>query len=114
MVSRHGNRAPNPEVWELCPGMKPQLDKFKELGIAKAGLTAMGMREMYGVGHFARRRYVEKYDLIPSIYNSDHVVFNAVSEPRTLQSASAMGLGLYPHGSDGSTAPLLTNLLLHY
>lgn len=111
-ASRHGTRAPNPVVETVCPGLRGLLRAFDRMGVAPAGVTGNGLREMYSVGAFARRRYVEEAGLLSRNWDPRQVFFNAADEPRTLQSASAMGQGMFrgPRGYSSMPEPVPVSL----
>jgi len=101
VVSRHGTRAPNPVVVKLCPADRANLALYAHLRITLAGLTGTGMGELYELGVFARQQYIERSypGFLSKFFNDQEVYFRAVGEDRTLQSAAAMGQGMYPAGS---------------
>ncbi|GAB5367424.1 hypothetical protein AAMO2058_001228900 [Amorphochlora amoebiformis] len=107
-ASRHGTRAPNPIVEDICPGLKPTLDRFKDIGIAPAGVTGNGLREMYSVGVYARERYIKEAGLLSKYFDPREIKFVAAEEDRTLQSAATMGQAMYagPRGFEGYREPI--------
>lgn len=91
IISRHGTRAPNPVVEQLCPNDKTNLQNYDTMYISLAGVTGNGMKELYILGNYTRQRYIieENKKFISQHYNSAQVYIQAVSEDRTIQSAYA-------------------------
>lgn len=107
-ASRHGTRAPNPVVNQICPGLNEMVQQFQDVGVAPAGVTGNGLREMYSVGVFARERYVKEAGLISRKWDPREIKFYGAAEPRTLQSGIAMGQGMFsgPKGFDLEPEPV--------
>lgn len=97
VISRHGTRAPNPEVLKLCPNDIDNLMRYNHLHIAPAGLTGNGMSQLFALGEYTRRKYIGGGHV--SKYYDGSVYVRAVAEERTVQSAVAWGHALYPSGS---------------
>ena len=98
-VSRHGSRAPNAIAGVACPLLLPALRWFGSLNISAGGLTATGMRELRRLGRLLRAAYIERNKFLPPFFDDAAVYVRAVGEDRTLQSAAAMGHGLFPPGT---------------
>ena len=66
-------------------------------------LTASGFRQHYLIGHELHQRYMKDHpdseQLLSPIYNSDEVYVRSTQVQRTIQSANAQLLGLYPLGT---------------
>ena len=101
IVSRHGTRAPNPVVDQICPSDRANLAKYGDLRLTLAGLTGTGQKELYALGVFTRQTYIERAypHFVSSFFNDEEVYFRAVGEDRTIQSAVCMGQGMYPEGT---------------
>lgn len=89
---RHGDRTP--EV------MMPKVDYQWKLG--KGQLTPLGMRQEYNLGSKLRHRYVEETHLLPQNYQPGTLYARSTSVERTLMSAQAFLMGLYPPGTGPS------------
>ena len=61
-------------------------------------LTAVGERQHCLLGHLRRSQYVENSGLLPLIYDPTSVYVRSTDARRTLMSAQAYLLGLYPTG----------------
>jgi lysosomal acid phosphatase len=93
-IVRHGDRAPQLDIpkashkWIEGPGQ----------------LTALGMRQTWQRGVFFREKYIRNYHLLPEHYQNGTMLVFSTDSDRTLVSAQAMLLGLYPSG----TGPFLS------
>lgn len=87
-VARHGARGPE-VVFNFTK--RPE-DNFKRA----FELDAKGERQHYLIGAEIRRRYIENEPLISSRFNNSEVFFRASNIKRTLESAEAQLIGLYP------------------
>jgi len=94
-VIRHGDRTPITEI--------PQDPHQWHEGLGQ--LTALGMLQEYHLGESLRKRYVEEKKLLPTHYEVQTVHIRSSDYDRTLMSAEALLLGLYPLG----TGPQLPN-----
>uniref|UniRef100_A0A6V3Q099 Acid phosphatase n=1 Tax=Lotharella globosa TaxID=91324 RepID=A0A6V3Q099_9EUKA len=94
-VSRHGSRAPDPVVTMVCPGLTSVVKKFSSIGVSPSGVTGNGLREMYSVGTFARERYILEAGFLSETWDPREIYMDAASEPRTIQSGSTMGQGMF-------------------
>jgi len=87
-LSRHGARMPqtNPSEKDF-----PWIKGFMEL-------TPAGMRQHYLFGTALRKRYIESasHKILGEEYNREEILIMAVNHTRTLASAHAQLLGLYP------------------
>lgn len=101
VISRHGTRAPNPVVADICPSDRANLARYGDLRLTLAGLTGTGQKELYALGVFTRQTYMERAypHFLSSFFNDEEVYFRAVGEDRTIQSAICMGQGMYPKGT---------------
>lgn len=92
---RHGARTPYIDIkipayqWPEGPGE----------------LLPLGMQQEYQLGLTKRKAYIEEYHLLPTSYQVNSMYVRATDYDRTLMSAEAFLLGLYPLGS----GPLLPN-----
>jgi len=87
-VIRHGARGPgtnNP--------LFPEIQwKFP------SELTPLGERQHYLLGRLRRKQYIEENKLLPEIFDPSLVYFRSSDVRRTIMSAQAYILGLYPYG----------------
>lgn len=67
--------------------------------IGSGELTAKGMQQEFQLGRRLRKIYVENYHLLPSRYHKDTLYVRSTDFDRTLMSAQAFLLGLYPLGT---------------
>jgi lysosomal acid phosphatase len=65
----------------------------------KGQLTAKGMRQEYNLGVQLRKRYIYDLHLLPNHYSSDTMYVSSTNYDRTLMSAQALLIGLYPLGT---------------
>lgn len=92
VITRHGARTTLSKIGSL-----------REEG--KASLTLFGEKQMYDVGVWLRDRYVIE-GLLGNTYNEESSRFETSHVERTIASANAMALGLFPPETR-STNPLL-------
>jgi lysosomal acid phosphatase len=85
-IIRHGDRSPIIDI-PKSPYAWPQ---------ALGELSQEGMRQEYQLGKMKRIQYVEKYHLLPENYLSTAMLVRSTDYNRTLMSAQAFLLGLYP------------------
>jgi len=98
---RHGDRTPRLAIpkdsYQWAEGM--------------GQLTAQGMYQEYQLGVSFRQKYVYEYHLLPEHYQNSTMLVFSTDSSRTLMSAQALLLGLYPLGSGpllpGSDKPAL-------
>lgn len=98
-LSRHGPRAPNVAVVDLCPAVFPsQSQILLSFGVAPALLTRKGMHMLAEVGAFLREEYVDKLGFLSGNFFKDAALtsFSAVDYERHLASIASIGQGLYP------------------
>jgi hypothetical protein len=96
VLARHGNRAPNPQILELCkPYAREVLPKF---GVAPAALSRVGMSENHESGEFLRARYGELLGEGPFTYDGK-VKFFSERADRNIVSTSVAAQGLFPLGT---------------
>lgn len=88
-VIRHGDRTPLNDI-PTAP------HKWSE-GMGQ--LTATGIQQEYQLGAKLRALYVEQYHLLPSNYASGTLYVRSTDMDRTLMSAQAVLMGLYPPGT---------------
>jgi hypothetical protein len=91
-ICRHGARAPEIDY------------PFEGFPNGKGMLTASGFRQHYLIGAQLKKQYVKENDqeqgkLLSPIYNSDEIYIRSTQYQRTIQSAEAQMLGLYPLGT---------------
>lgn len=90
---RHGDRTPLLVV-PKAPHTWPE---------GRGQLTAIGMQQEWQRGVEFRKKYVDQYHLLPARLQNDTIYVFSTDFDRTLMSAEAVLLGLYPLG----TGPLL-------
>lgn len=106
-VCRHGARGPEVDY---------PMEGFPN---GKGMLTASGFRQHYLIGHHLRKKYVkaDKNDnskLLSPQYEADEIYIRSTQYQRTIQSAEAQMLGLYPLGTGIEIKPeLVTNSMPH-
>jgi hypothetical protein len=66
-------------------------------------LTDIGVGQLQAFGSQLRATYVSNYGFLPSSYQEGTISIRATNIPRTMQSAQAMMLGLYPPSSSSSS-----------
>ena len=89
-VVRHGSRVPafigdakyhtSGLNWERSPN----------------SLTKLGEKQMNNLGISARTRYIEQEPLLSNDFNAEEFTIRAASDDRSVRSAYAFMLGLYP------------------
>eukprot|EP00300_Choanocystis_sp_HF-7_P037327 c5341_g1_i1.p1 GENE.c5341_g1_i1~~c5341_g1_i1.p1 ORF type:complete len:581 (+),score=54.48 c5341_g1_i1:40-1782(+) len=95
-VSRHGDRGPlytlpnDPVTWPEGP----------------AQLTGIGMRQHFELGARLRARFVDAFGLLPPVYNYTLSALRSTGVDRTIASANAQMMGLYPDGVGPADSPL--------
>jgi len=92
---RHGDRTPLYQIPALT----------HEWPEGKGQLTARGLAQEYQLGKKFRQKYVIKTRLLPRKYQKDTIYVRSTDFDRTLMSAQALLLGLYPLGSGPSLLP---------
>jgi len=103
VVARHGNRAPNPQVPQVCPKVMPLAEQF-HLPIhskQRAALSDVGVCENWEAGNFLREEYKQElYGSQDKMYKDDGSFF-AFSERmnRNVMSMEALLEGLWPEGT---------------
>lgn len=94
-IIRHGDRTPLhtipvlTHVWAEGPGQ----------------LTAKGLAQEHELGKRLRTKYVEQYGLLPQNYLNTSLYVRSTDTDRTLMSAQAVLMGLYPLGTGPSILP---------
>lgn len=94
-VIRHGDRTP---IIEL-----PAAPLTWREGLGQ--LTAKGMQQEFQLGRQWRQYYIDKEHLLPAVYDHRTLLVNSTNYDRTLMSAQALLMGLYPPG----TGPRIRN-----
>jgi hypothetical protein len=101
VLARHGNRAPNSQVVQLCPNAEPLWTQFREPVTARApaALSRLGMAENWESGRFLRERYVGS--LLPDapFYDDLSVFFFSERMDRNIVSTEAVVKGMFPDGT---------------
>lgn len=92
---RHGDRTPFKKI--------PNISYEWKQGLGQ--LTSKGMRQEYELGVKLRKKYVERYQLLPKGYQSEALYVRSTDFDRTLMSAQSLLLGLYPLGTGSTTLP---------
>ncbi len=92
---RHGDRAPMHDL--------PKDPHYWKEGLAE--LTPEGMLQEFKLGESKRKIYIEHYHLLPNHYQDDTLYVRSTDTNRTLMSAEAFLLGLYPLGTGSMTLP---------
>eukprot|EP00903_Cladosiphon_okamuranus_P009472 g9027.t1 len=100
-LTRHGSRAPNTVIDELCPNNKANRALYN---VPPGQLTENGMKQGLKLGSFLRETYVETTGFLPATLGSGSEPsfsskFMSDSAERCLQTAQAMGMGLFPNGT---------------
>lgn len=89
VITRHGSRAPfgnfqkNPYKWP----------------VPNEQLTPLGIQEEYELGQALRERYITNLQLMSDTYEDGTINALASYSDRTIQSAQALLIGLYPPGT---------------
>ena len=94
-VARHGARAPYLDYLEKSLGITIG-ENWEVMG---ADLTAVGERQSYLLGLKRRKVYIEELEFLPKEYNSEFLYVESSDKNRTIMSASAQLLGMYPLGT---------------
>eukprot|EP00013_Stygamoeba_regulata_P025199 CAMPEP_0177648382 /NCGR_PEP_ID=MMETSP0447-20121125/10797_1 /TAXON_ID=0 /ORGANISM="Stygamoeba regulata, Strain BSH-02190019" /LENGTH=545 /DNA_ID=CAMNT_0019151017 /DNA_START=99 /DNA_END=1736 /DNA_ORIENTATION=- len=95
VLTRHGDRTPV-RVFPNVTSQWPQ---------GWGQLTGLGMQEMYHLGQKIRSRYVDQCPVLSPTYSSREVHAQSTSKDRTLMSAQAFLLGLFPPGTGPDLPP---------
>lgn len=90
MFSRHGNRASDPVIQELCPNRKPLTDLYIKQQAYYGALTYNGIKALWDLGRFTNYQYVQS-GFISGTYNRVSSQVRAAQSDRTLISASSWG-----------------------
>jgi len=88
---RHGDRTPYAEI-------KSTKITYKWLQ-GTGELTPLGMHQEFMLGSELRARYVEKFKLLPPVYQNNTVYALSTDFNRTITSAVCLLAGLYPPGT---------------
>jgi acid phosphatase len=91
---RHGDRTP---IWTIPNSPHTWPEGMQQL-------TAQGMQQELQLGKKFHKIYIDHYHLLPNQYQNDAIYVFSTNYDRTLMSAEAVLLGLYPLGS----GPLLS------
>lgn len=96
VLMRHGNRAPNVQLWELCAPLAEEV--FPQFGVSPESLTRVGMAEAREGGRFVRQRYGNFLPQGAFLYDGTYA-FNAEAASRNVVSAEAFAEGMFPEGT---------------
>jgi len=96
VLSRHGNRAPNPQIEVVCPVFAREV--LPMFGVAPAALSRVGMAENWENGQFLRHRYRHFLPHGPYSYDGTFAFFSERAE-RNIVSTAALARGMFPDGS---------------
>jgi acid phosphatase len=88
---RHGDRTPFAEI------KSPVITYNWPQGIGE--LTPIGMHQVFLLGREMRARYVDRFQLLPPVYQNGTVYALSTDLNRTIMSASCFLTGLYPPGT---------------
>ena len=124
VLSRHGTRTPNPELYDFCPNVNRTMDMFHEpiLRGHNADLAQLGYAEMNELGRFLRKEYGGSDVLADGPYEDDgKAKFLAQRQNRNILSLESIIQGLYPAGTgqkdlwrhEPNLVPILTTLPYH-
>ena len=92
-INRHGARSP-------YSGIQNGIDVYKEKWSLEGNeLTDIGKRQLYLLGVKARKRYVDKYNLLKKEYNPQEILIRSTDYNRTIESIYSYLQGLYPSGT---------------
>lgn len=83
---RHGDRTP---ILQIPASPYPWQEGLEEL-------TAQGRDQEKQLGKMLRKKYIEQYHLLPACYARETLAVRSTDKNRTIQSADALLLGLYP------------------
>jgi hypothetical protein len=92
-ITRHGARAPEEKYFTL------NKDYWGTRVTDAMDLTDVGLRQHFELGSIFRTRYVEELSLISPHYNSAEIKVISSEKDRTILSAYAHTMGLYPPGT---------------
>ncbi len=102
VLTRHGSRTPNPEMFKYCPNVNATMYQFGEpvkVGHS-ADLAQLGYAEMWELGQFLRHEYGGTDVLKHGGYEDDgSTYFYAQRANRNILSLTAVAMGLYPDGT---------------
>jgi hypothetical protein len=109
-ITRHGNRAPDPGIIDTCPLVYPNTESIiNTFHAIPAGLTRVGLSQMYYSGAMLRDNYGSELGLLSADWRYDvHAAefeFRARGQYRHQQSSSAQGNGLFPIGTGFESYP---------
>ncbi|AHH45626.1 acid phosphatase [Francisella tularensis subsp. holarctica PHIT-FT049] len=93
MITRHGDRAPFANIENANYSWGTELSE----------LTPIGMNQEYNLGLQLRKRYIDKFGLLPEHYVDQSIYVLSSHTNRTVVSAQSLLMGLYPAG----TGPLI-------
>jgi len=83
---RHGDRAPADQI--------PKSYIYWKEGLGE--LTENGINQEIQLGKNLRKKYIDQYHLLPNVYNVNTIYVCSTDKNRTIKSADALLLGLYP------------------
>ena len=89
-IIRHGDRTPYCSEIPINPYNWPE-------GLGE--LTAIGIQQEFSLGRNLRSIYIKQYGLLPEKYDSSSLYVRSSDFNRTLMSAQALLIGLYPLGT---------------
>mgnify|MGYP000935173602 FL=1 len=99
---RHGARSPS----------TIRLNSSRKWDVPESSLTANGAYMHYQLGSYMRKIYIEQQKLLSPTYNEEEIIAISSHTSRTVQSAYAHLMGLYPPKTGGNvTNPDLNGLL---
>ncbi|AKU74267.1 histidine phosphatase super family protein [Francisella tularensis subsp. tularensis] len=93
MITRHGDRALFANIENANYSWGTELSE----------LTPIGMNQEYNLGLQLRKRYIDKFGLLPEHYVDQSIYVLSSHTNRTVVSAQSLLMGLYPAG----TGPLI-------
>jgi hypothetical protein len=88
VLFRHGARYP----------INPYYDYLETIGDA-GELTPVGFRQLFNLGRYLRRDYVDKEGLFAGRYDHSEVRVFSTEYRRTVESAKAFMMGVFPEGT---------------
>ena len=91
-MNRNGARAPN-------SGVNNGKDIYFEKWISNGELSNVGKRQQYLLGVKARKKYIEKYNLLSESYNPQEIYIKSTDNNRTIESIYSFIQGLYSNGT---------------
>jgi hypothetical protein len=83
---RHGDRTPTNQIPKSYLNWKEGLGE----------LTAKGIQQEISLGKELRAKYINQYHLLPNDFNKNAIYIRSTDYKRTIKSAEALLLGLYP------------------